>query len=333
MSAPEAIEHGLAVRDINHTAGSLRKPVSRELPNISANIGKRRALAGPLLSSPARQGHGKRMAEIYSNARAKLDDMSDTSASPRLSQSTRLSTTDSYELNYPALPLKPSAPFNLQDDPLVCKPEKNSELIFPVLNWMHNSAFGPPSRGRRRSRDAENHSLRTPSPRYCPLRPLRRKALYSTETLKPERYYADLGRPAEPPRSDTAIPEVSSETEGSSASWTGDSEFYYPKPQPLPQQQRQCSVSEWLERLPEKLDRLGHMDTATDSEKAQEKAEADEQEDEHPMSPLSPYVELQRGTIRRRRVEKQVRQRCASYDDDDIFGGEDRGPKTMTVWK
>lgn len=263
-----------------------------------------------------------RMAEIYSNARAHLDGMSEVSASPRRYQSTRPSTTESDEVKYPALPLKLGPPRNLENGHLTCETKKDSELVFPVLSMTHDSAIGSLQRGRRISRDAENHNLRTPPPRLYPLRPIRRHVPYSVETLKPERYYASLGRPAEPPQSDTALSEVSSESEGSSASWTGDSEFYYPKPQPLPQQQRQCSVSKWLEQLPEKLEKLGYVDSATDSEEAPEEEEEKTEEDELAMSPLSPHVELQRGTVRRRRVEKQVRQRCASYNDEDIFGGE-----------
>lgn len=318
MSAPEAVLHGLAVRDVNRIANPLRSPVPRESHIIPANIGKRRALAGPLLSSPARKGHGTRMAEIYSKAREQLESTSEVSASPRRYQSTRPSTTESDEVQYPALPLISGPPRKLENDTPTCRAQKNSDLVFPVLSWTHDSAIGSPQRGRRLSRDTENHSLRTPPPRLYPLRQIRRDVPCSTATFKPERYYASLGRPAEPAQSDTALSEVSPESEGSSASWTGDSEFYYPKPQPLPQQLRQCSVSEWLERLPEKL---GLGDSGTDSEKAPEEEEEEPAADEGVMAPLSPHVELQRGTIRRRRVEMQIRQRCASYDDEDIFGG------------
>ncbi|TLD24713.1 hypothetical protein E2P81_ATG12049 [Venturia nashicola] len=314
MSGPEVVQHGLAVRDVNRIANPLRRPLPRDSRNVSANIGKRRALAASLLSSPARKGHGTRMAEMYSNARAQLDSTGEASASPRRYQSTRTSTMESDEVKYPALPSK--VDLSRENDTLTDRNKESSELVFPVLSWAYDSAIGSPQRGRRLSREAENHSLRTPPPRLYLPRPLRRHVPYSAETLKPERYYASLGRPAEPLQSDTALSEVSSESEGSSASWTGDSEFYYPKPQPLPQQLRQCSVTEWLERLPEKLE------PATDTEKAPRKEEEDEEEkDELTMSPMSPHVELQRGTIRRRRMEKQVRQRCASYDDEDIFGG------------
>lgn len=261
-----------------------------------------------------------RMAEIYSNARAHLDGMSEVSASPRHYQSARPSTTESGEVKYPALPLKLGPPRNLENAILTHETKKDSELVFPVRSMTHDRAIGSLQRGRRISRDAENHNLRTPPPRLHPLRPIRHDVPCSAETLKPERYYASLGRPAEPPQSDTALSEVSSESEGSSASWTGDSEFYYPKPQPLPQQQRQCSVSKWLEQLPEKLEKLGYVDSATESEETPEEEKTEE--DEIAMSPLSPHVELQRGTVRRRRAERQVRQRCASYDDEDIFGGE-----------
>ncbi|KAE9971175.1 hypothetical protein BLS_004602 [Venturia inaequalis] len=311
MSAPEAVKRGLAVRDANRIANPLRSPIPRESHSISANIGKRRALAGPLLSSPARKGHGTRMAEMYSNARAHLDSLSDVSASPRRYQPTQPSTTKSDEIKYPTLPVDAGPPRNLENETATHKPKESSELDLPV--WIHDSAIGSPHRGRRLSRDAENHSVKTPPLRLNP-RPIRRDVPYSAETLKPKRYYASLGRPVEPPQSDTALSEALSGSEGSSASWTGDSEFYYPKPQPLPQQLRQCSVSEWLERLPEKLD------SATDTGEVPEE-EAEDDEDELAIPPLSPYVELQRGTVRRRRrVARQVRQRCASYDDEDIFG-------------
>lgn len=312
MSDFEAVQHGLAVRDVNRNANPLRSPAPRESHCISANIGKRRALESPLLSSPARKGHGTRMAEIYSRARAQLDSMSNVSASPRRHQSTRPSTAgaESDEVKCSALPLKVGPP--REKDTLIHNDKESSELVLSILNWTHDGAIGSSQRGRRLSREAENHGLRTPPPRLHPLRPIRRHVPYSAETLKPERYYASLGRPGEPLQSNSAMSEASSESEGSSASWTGDSEFYYPKPQPLPLQLRQCSVSEWLERLPDKLD------SATDTEKAPEEEEA-----ELAMSALSPHVELQRGTIRRRRVETQVRQRCASYDDEDIFFATD----------
>jgi hypothetical protein len=43
--------------------------------------------------------------------------------------------------------------------------------------------------------------------------------------------------------------------------------------------------------------------------------------DEETLSSLSPGVEIERGCTRQKRIERKVRQRCVSYDDDDIFLG------------
>lgn len=317
MPALETAQNGLAVRNVNRIASPLQSPVPHGNPIHSANIGKRRALASSVMCSPARPGHQSGMAEMFSRARAHLDSISDASTSPRWSYlSTLPSTVDNYDVQYPALPLIPTPPRRLEHPVASNGIRVNHAQVFPVPSTTHDGAIETPQRGRRLVRDAETH--RTPPPRFHPQRPIRRDAPYSAETLKPERYYARLGRPAEAPQSDTAKSEVSSKSGGSSTSWTGDSDFYYSKPQPLPQQQRQCSVSEWLEQLPDKLEKLGHGIEGEDGEGEGE----DEDQSEPPMSPLSPNVELERGTIRRRRIERKVRKRCPSYNDEDIFGIE-----------
>jgi hypothetical protein len=314
MSDRYTFQNALAVQDMNslaisHSASPLRSSQLLFKGSVSANIGKRRALAGPILSSPARQGHRSRMAEIFSKARAQLDSMSDVSASPRRSAlSAQPSITEPGEVKYPTLRLLLGPPHSLDLPAATSQAKESHELVFPGLMSTLDSGTDF-SRKWCRGLAKETDTHRTSPPRFYPQRRLRRDAPDSAETLKPERYYASLGLPAEAPQSDTALSEYSSEHTSSSASWTGDSEFYYPKPQPLPQQQRQCSVSEWLDRLPEKLERLGE-------------GTEDDEEDEAPMSPLSPHVELERGSRRRRRIEKQVRKRCVSYDDEDIFGLE-----------
>jgi hypothetical protein len=293
------------------SASPLPKPQLSFNGSVSANIGKRRAWAGPILSSPAREGHQSRMADIFCKARAQLDDLDTGEASTlprRLHLSAQLLSAESGEVKYPALHSHMGPAGSLNVSATACETKPCQELVFPRLTITQDSGLGfSPQRGRQLSRDTDIH--RTPPPRFCPPRPPRRDTPYSAETLKPDRYYASLGRPAEAPPSDTALSNCSSEHTSSTASWTGDLEFYYPKPQPVSQQQRQCSVSDWLERLPEKMEKLGEGNEDSD-------------EDETPMSPLSPNVELERGTLRRRRIERQVRKRCVSYDDEDIFGDE-----------
>jgi hypothetical protein len=88
----------------------------------------------------------------------------------------------------------------------------------------------------------------------------------------------------------------------SSVSWTGDSQFYIPQHRMLvlPPQERKRSVPEWLEQLPPKPD---EFEQATES--------GDEE-----VVPLSPDVETERGSMRRRMRSGKGRKRCLSFSDE-----------------
>jgi len=131
----------------------------------------------------------------------------------------------------------------------------------------------------------------------------------SIETIKPQQSYLhQLGRPAGPKfeREDSGISMEypnSSNSSTSSASWTGDSQFFIPKKtREIPTHERQCSVSKWLDLLPATPEEHSEVEDANEE-----------------VGTLSPSVEVGRGPMRRRKREWEKKERCASFDDDDIF--------------
>jgi hypothetical protein len=94
----------------------------------------------------------------------------------------------------------------------------------------------------------------------------------------------------------------------SSASWTGDSQFYMPQHKilPLPTQERKSSVPEWLEQLPVEPEEF-------------EKAEESSDDDEKGLVPLSPHVRLERGSMRRNLRDKGTRKRCQKFGEESVI--------------
>lgn len=92
-----------------------------------------------------------------------------------------------------------------------------------------------------------------------------------------------------------------------SASWTGNSQFYIPQQRPVvfPPQEQGSSVSEWLDQLPAEPDGF-------------EKAEKDASDDEEVM-PLSPYVEIERGRMRKKMRSSEGRKRRRSLTEEDMY--------------
>jgi hypothetical protein len=91
----------------------------------------------------------------------------------------------------------------------------------------------------------------------------------------------------------------------SSASWTGDSQFYIPQHRMLvlPPQERKSSVPDWLEQLPAKPDEFEQEDEYDDEE----------------IAPLSPDVEIERGSMRTKLKKRNVLKRCLSFDEAKMF--------------
>jgi hypothetical protein len=261
----------------------LDTPIKATLPSLlrtvtPANIGRRRRYSASLFSSPARHSHQHQMSAIFQNAATSLSTRRlDFSPRSTVNEETIGSTigTDGAGnlerldvLNYPALP-------RIQDS---SSPLTRFRPLIPARTPA-TSLNSPENR-----KDAKPQS---------------------TQTIKALPFLLQLGRPGATKlgRNDSGISidyVGSSSSSTSSASWTGDSQFFIKKPREGPTHERQCSVSKWLDLLPEKPDE--HLEAGFED-----------------IVPLSPSVEVERGSKRRRRRERKARARCVSLNDDDIF--------------
>ena len=262
---------------------------------VVANSGKRRAYGPSLLSSPARCGHSPKMANIFHAARATL--VTKAVSRPFIPRTNgphvhngEDQANQEGEVSCPIAPEIPSKPastmqFREKADPFVFA----ATLESPVGNLAFND-----SRPLLKS----VVEIQSPIPQAYIELP------QSVETIKPNTFKRMPNRPSQPMLvSMNEIDSIQSAPcfySSSSASWTGDSEFYHPKQRVIPLDQRKSNVPDWLAKLPAE-------------------PEGYERDGEDTFPPLSPGVQVERGSMRRRYREREVRQRCASYNDDDIF--------------
>jgi hypothetical protein len=264
-------------------ASTKASPLAHLRSVTPANIGRRRLQMASLLSSPARRTHQQRMSSIFKAAATSLSDTK-LNLSPRvkvreddITSNIDMNAVNSPErleaVNYPTLPrsLSPSLPLIANFDRSIpdCTPRN------------HKNPFCSP----KNSEDVAGP--------------------YSIETIKAQPFLQRLGRPKAPnfKRMDSIVPMDNTDSSSSStlsASWTGDSQFFIQQTRDVPTNERQFSVSEWLDHLPTTPEEHSEVD------------------DEH-IYPLSPSVEVERGSMRRRCREWEKSESCASFDDDDIF--------------
>jgi hypothetical protein len=194
---------------------------------------------------------------------------------------------------------------------------ENGDETYPEVEYPKLlSTMGSPSPRKAGS----NPLIATPSNRLSHCLSPKLQGLFeepapqSAETVKPQMRYKALGRPGplQYTRNDSAISgdqgegksATSSDTSStSSASWTGDSQFFrriVPERLASPIREPDCAVSSWLERLP------------IDFRKSPES-------EEEPLEPLSPSVELGRGSMRRKQREWERKERGEEFDDADSF--------------
>jgi hypothetical protein len=281
MSLPARSEQNLSPTKTPHNPRST--DILRTLPILRsvtpANIGRRRKYSSSLLSTPARHSHQHQMSAIFHKAA--------TSLSAR-------------KLDFGPRSVIEEDETSSTIDTTVANDVENLEVVkYPVLPRILDYS-SPPNKSKRLT------PARTP--RISIRSPENRKdtgGLHSTETIKTQPFLHKLGRPGatkfERENSNVLLdyPGCSSSST-SSDSWTGDSQFFTKKTRGGPTHERQCSVSKWLDLLP------GISD---------EHFEADDED----VWPLSPSVEVERGSMRRRRRETEARGRHVSLNDDNIF--------------
>jgi hypothetical protein len=255
-------------------------PLSHLRSVTPANVGRRRVQMASLLSSPARRSHHHQMSSIFQKAAISLsaprlvNNPGHIAGKDEITSGNDFNDVNSPEslntISYPGLPSSPALSSHIVS---------KSKVLIPArvpLSPFHST--------RNRGDDQIPHSI---------------------ETIKQQPFLQKLGRPGAPKfeQKDNYVsieyPESSSSST-SSASWTGDSQFFIPKTREVPIHERQCSVLKWLDLLP-----------TTPEEHSEVEGEE--------VGTLSPSVEVERGSMRRRRREWEKRDRCASFDDDDIF--------------
>ncbi|KAF2436693.1 hypothetical protein EJ08DRAFT_655660 [Tothia fuscella] len=259
----------------------------------TANVGRKRMYSpSTLFSSPARAGHTSRMASIFRNAATSIKGSptramrQEASADSEATLVTAPCESEIGEKKYGEV-LYPKLGSDTNMSPLPC--EENSFSVVPKTGTPDKSPF---------------YLSPGPQPGVEP---------HSVETIRPSPQYKDLGRPGPLHfRVDSAIEDeegsANLEEDGSStssASWTGDSQFFHrspPKREVLPVHVRECSVTRWLDRLPSEMP-----------------LPASESDSDEPLAPLSPSVELSRGSMRRRQREWDRLERGERDDDADSF--------------
>lgn len=272
---------------------------------VHANTAKRRTHGSTLLSSPARLSHGANMTSIFRAAQSNIvkGSRSPSSLSSRaLPFRTRPLPVDENRVIYPSIPkdadqtsstVSPQAP---REDDEGDQRENCTTTFEQLVNTDVAQDCSPNT--DRVGCHFQSPAGRTKSGRVLP---------GSTETIKPNHLQRALARPSQPqivPMNEIEsmqMPRTIYST--SSASWTGDSEYF--KPRVLPLEQRKSSIPEWLEHLPAEPDDF-------ENDPAEQGISDD-------ASSLSPHVEIVRGSMRRRVRRREVRKRCPSYNDEDIF--------------
>ncbi|KIW07660.1 uncharacterized protein PV09_01600 [Verruconis gallopava] len=266
-----------------------------------ANSAKRRLYGPTLLQSPPRRGHSSRMGDVFSDAKASIS-VPTTSRVPRASDSIPLPlcprpasafNKEGWQAHqtgrsdvgadlYPVLP---------QDDAFpVSKPGTKTPMPIPGLE--NGRQTFQTTRFYRQVQEA--HS-RYPGSRLSPAPGV------------PQHSYFN-GPPKIASAQIVAMHDIETmrkqeELSSSSASWTGDSEFYVPPQRAfvLPSQERKSSIPEWLERLPAEP----------------EEFETEELSGEDEIVPLSPHVEIERGSMRKRMRGNEGRiRRCSLVEEN-----------------
>ena len=221
------------------------------------------------------------------------------------------------------LPLRPkpvSTNCDVQVHSAMLPPESPGgvPIFYPKLDFDVDSVVSRPGSSPPRSEAAEsprpngieNAALLPVAPRLSPT-PLTRQHSYFNKPPAITHAHAQIvPMSAIPTPSEGCRIEEDIASE-SSASWTGDSQFYIPREQQvqkrvvsLPRQERKCSVPEWLERLPAEPE---------DFEQEGSTVEKEGQE----IVPLSPDVEIERGSMRKRMRGRKERKRQRSFGEGD----------------
>lgn len=280
--------------------------------HTSANSARRRLCGPTLLGSPARRGHSPGMSAIFGEAKANLASrsvpaMKVASPMPAMRQ----------------LPLRPKSASVLNNSALRRALTTNAEQfdtgpLYPIippelLLDRKDEASHPmlPAEGLENNKQVYEAGVLSPGTLYSNIRQARTARL-SPEPGSPQHSYFDR-----PPTITHAqiVPMNEIQTaagpqddlSSSSASWTGDSQFYMPQQRPmmLPLQERKSSVPQWLAELPAKPD---DFEPASSSDV--------EMEEDDATLPLSPSVEIERGSMRRKMRENKRRR---SFGDDDVY--------------
>jgi len=214
---------------------------------------------------------------------------SETGTVPKNSPNVTSSVDHLITFHYPTLP-------KISHEPFLLPARTNSQTSAPRSA---EKARPEPTTPRRKN----HHTL---SPQHS--KPQAPNTAHRTPIDHRKTAYHNLGRPGVPkrtPRTNTpASPSSSSSL--STGSWTGDSHFFHPAPPPHAVQ-RTSSVTKWLDKLPPTT--------------AGEVSEAEAEAEDELLEPLSPRVEVERGSMRRRvrAWEREDVGRRVSVDDYDIL--------------
>lgn len=274
--------------------------VRNDVDGILANSARRRVHAPTLLGSPARRGYSPRMAEIFDTARISIRGIS--TPPTRLPATSAERPTPLFHprpVNQPnvnpilhvqsaevedGVPLYPLLP--LEDTPSPARPD--FMLPSPVLGVRNGRQTCLSSLVNLQEYGHERHSERlSPSPNS------KKHSFFQKPVQIAQAQIVAMD--------EIETAQLKRDLSDSSASWTGDSQFYIPQHRtlPLPLQERRTSVPEWLEQLPVEPDEF----------------EKDEQDENVPVA-LSPHVELERGSMRGK-VRRQTRKRLISNASDE----------------
>lgn len=296
-----------------------------------ANSARRRLYGPTLLGSPARRGHSPGMKDIFGDAknnlaRKNVSAMGTASPMPTLRQLPLRPKLTTGVSNLEVQPYKPATPESAEGAALYPKVPDASVPLYPqtslegVLDVKPNTSPAKPlvlgSENWQHHFEVGHHSFARASASFQQQRlspaPLSRQNSYFSRPPQITHAHAQLV-----PMSSIETPRGTQEDLGSSssASWTGDSQFYMPQKRvlSLPPQQtqdRKSSVPEWLERLPAEL---GEFEKAENG--------GGDEDGEEEVVPLSPEVEIERGSMRwkvRGSPEKKRRLSFLGEDEMDL---------------
>lgn len=268
----------------------------------SANSARRRLYGPTLLGSPARRGHSPRMADIFGDAKNNLASKSVPAMKAASPQSMLR------QLPFRPRPVSAINSCDVQMNTVLLPELAEGVPLYPKLPFDQDSVVSKPgSSPEAPGIENGNYGMQSSRvyPRLSPA-PLSRQDSYFSRP--PQISHAQIV-----PMSSIHTPtnEVDDElSSSSSASWTGDSQFFMPRQRrvlPLAQmqeQERKSSVPDWLECLPAEPEEF-------------EKAEDADDEREEEVVPLSPAVEIERGSMRRKMRGSAERKRRRSCSDED----------------